>query len=79
MTVAKDGRRDRVRAMLADLRMPGALEAVDGILARADGGAVTATGAIEERLEAQIALRLPAAHQARAGRPPARARLHRAR
>ena len=25
-------RRDRLRAMLADLRMPGALEAVDGIL-----------------------------------------------
>ena len=25
------GRRDRLRAMLADLRMPGALEAVDGI------------------------------------------------
>ena len=57
MTAAKDGRRDRVRAMLADLKMPGALEAVDGILARADGGAVTATGAIEELLEAQIALR----------------------
>ena len=25
-------RRDRLRAMLADLKMPGALEAVDGIL-----------------------------------------------
>ncbi len=36
MTAAKDGRRDRVRAMLADLKMPGALEAADGILARAD-------------------------------------------
>ena len=53
MTAGKDGRCDRVRAMLADLKMPGALEAVDGILARANGSAVTATGAIEELLEAQ--------------------------
>ena len=52
-----DGRRDRVRAMLADLKMPGALEAVDGVLARADGGAATAAEAIEELLAAQIALR----------------------
>ena len=51
------GRRDRVRSMLVDLKMPGALEAVDGILAKADSGAATATEAIEELLDAQIALR----------------------
>ena len=50
-------RRDRLRAMLADLKMPGALEAVDGILAQADSGAVTASEAIEELLSAQILLR----------------------
>ncbi len=50
-------RRDRVRSMLVDLKMPGALEAVDGILAKADSGAATATEAIEELLDAQIALR----------------------
>ena len=43
--------------MLADLKLPGALEAVDGILARADGGAVTASEAMEELLTAQIVLR----------------------
>ena len=32
MKAASD-RRDRLRAMLADLKMPGALEAVDGVLA----------------------------------------------
>ena len=51
------GRRDRVRAMLADLKMPGALEAVDGILAQADSGAATAGEAIEQLLGAQIVLR----------------------
>ena len=50
-------RRDRLRAMLADLKMPGALEAVDGILAQADSGAVTASEAMEELLNAQILLR----------------------
>ena len=43
--------------MLADLKMPGALEAVDGILAQADSGAATASEAIEQLLDAQIALR----------------------
>ena len=43
--------------MLADLKMPGALEAVDGILAQADSGAATAGEAIEQLLDAQIALR----------------------
>ena len=50
-------RRDRLRAMLADLKMPGALEAVDGILAQADSGAATAAEAIEQLLDAQIGLR----------------------
>ena len=35
-------RRDRLRAMLADLKMPDALEAVDGILSDADGGTISA-------------------------------------
>ena len=43
--------------MLADLRMPGALEAVDQVLADVDGGAATAAEAIERLLAAQIALR----------------------
>ncbi len=42
--------------MLADLKMPGALEAVDGVLQQADSGAVTASEVIEELLAAQIAL-----------------------
>ena len=43
--------------MLADLKMPGALEAVDGVLAQADSGVTTAGEAIEQLLNAQIALR----------------------
>ena len=43
--------------MLADLKMPGALEAVDGVLAQVDSGAVTAGEALEQLLGAQIALR----------------------
>ncbi len=35
MKAAVGDRRDRLRAMLADLKMPGALEAVDGVLAQA--------------------------------------------
>ena len=50
-------RRDHVRAMLADLKMPGALEAVDGILAQADNGGATASEAIEQLLQAQVVLR----------------------
>ena len=57
MSVASAGRRDRLREMLADLRMPGALEAVDQVLADVDGGAATAAEAIERLLAAQIALR----------------------
>ena len=33
MTATARDRRDRLRAMLANLKMPGALEAVDGVLA----------------------------------------------
>ena len=43
--------------MLADLRLPGALEAVDEVLADVDAGAATAGEAIERLLAAQIALR----------------------
>ncbi len=50
-------RREQIRWMLADLKMPGALEAVDGILSKADGGSVTAAEAIQELLGAQISLR----------------------
>ena len=50
-------RRDRLREMLADLKMPGALEAVDGLLAQADSGTITAAEAIEQLLDAQIGLR----------------------
>ena len=57
MTAPARDRRDRLRAMLADLKMPGALEAVDGVLAKVDSGAVTAGDAIEQVLGAQIALR----------------------
>ena len=57
MRVSASNRRDRLRAMLADLKMPGALEAVDSVLAQADSGATTAGEAIEQLLNAQIALR----------------------
>ena len=50
-------RRDRLRHILADLRMPGALEALDAILHGVDGGALTAPEAIEQLLAAQIQLR----------------------
>lgn len=49
--------RDRIRAQLADLKMPGALEALDDILRASDGGTVQAPAAIEALLGAQIALR----------------------
>ena len=50
-------RRDHIRAMLADLKLPGALEAVDEVLSEVDSGAVTASEAIERLLDAQITLR----------------------
>ena len=42
---------------LADLKMAGALEAIDGVLAQVDSGAVTADEAIERVLDARVALR----------------------
>src|SRR5882672_7269122 len=50
-------RRDHIREMLADLKLPGALEAVDDILAEVDRGGVTAGEALERLLGAQISLR----------------------
>jgi DNA replication protein DnaC len=49
--------RDRIRAQLADLKMPGALEALDDILAQVDGGHLKAADAIEAVLGAHITLR----------------------
>ena len=57
MKTPAPSRRDRLRAMLADLKMPGALEAVDGILSEADSGTLSAAEAIEQLLNAQILLR----------------------
>ena len=50
-------RRDRIRAQLADLKMPGALEALDEVLTGVDGDGMTASEAIEQLLGAQIMLR----------------------
>ena len=50
-------RRDRIRTQLADLRMPGALEALDAVLQELDGGKLHAPVAIERLLGAQITLR----------------------
>jgi DNA replication protein DnaC len=50
-------RREQIRAMLADLKLPGSLEAVDEVLRDADGGTLTAADAIERLLGAQITLR----------------------
>ena len=49
--------RDHLRSQLADLKMPGALEALDDILAGLDGGTLTAPAALDALLQAQIALR----------------------
>jgi DNA replication protein DnaC len=49
--------RDAIRQMLADLKLPGALEAVDAILAEVDGGRITTSDAISRLLSAQICLR----------------------
>ena len=49
--------RDRIRNQLADLRMPGALEALDEVLQELDGGKLQAPVAIERLLGAQINLR----------------------
>lgn len=55
--IATRSQRDSIRAMLADLKMPGSLEAVDRILSEVDGGRVLATEAISRLLSAQITLR----------------------
>ena len=50
-------RRERIAAQLAGLKMPGALEALDEVLAGVDGGGFTTGEAIERLLGAQIELR----------------------
>jgi DNA replication protein DnaC len=57
MSVAARPQREVIRAMLADLKMPGSLEAVDGILSEIDGGRIAATEAISKLLAAQVTLR----------------------
>ncbi len=57
MSTAVRSSRDAIRSMLADLKMPGSLEAVDTILSEIDGGRVAATEAISRMLSAQITLR----------------------
>ncbi len=57
MKASTISRREQIRTMLADLKMPGALEAVGRVLSDADGGAVTTAEAIENLLGAQITLR----------------------
>jgi DNA replication protein DnaC len=49
--------REEIRAQLADLKMPGALEALDSVLSRVDGGQLGAGEAIRAVLGAQITLR----------------------
>ncbi len=49
--------RETLRTQLADLKMPGALEALDSVLVRVDGGQLGAPEAISAVLNAQIALR----------------------
>jgi DNA replication protein DnaC len=49
--------RERLRAQLADLKMPGALEALDDILRQVDGGTLAGPAALEALLGAQISLR----------------------
>ncbi len=57
MKPAPPSLRERLRAQLADLKMPGALEALDDVLRQLDGGSLSPTGAIEALLGAQISLR----------------------
>ena len=57
MKAAAPSLREQIRAQLADLKMPGALEALDEILRALDGGSLHAPVAIERLLGAQIALR----------------------
>ena len=57
MSAASASLRERLRAQLADLKMPGALEALDEILRQLDGGTLPAPAALEALLGAQIGLR----------------------
>jgi len=57
MSVGQRPQRDVIRDLLADLKMPGSLEAVDGILSEIDGGRIAATEAIRRLLTAQVTLR----------------------
>jgi len=57
MNAAVRSQREMIRSMLADLKMPGALEAIDGILGDIDGGRLPGTEAISRLLAAQITLR----------------------
>lgn len=49
--------RDRLRSQLADLKMPGALEALDELLRQADSGQLAAGEAMSALLQSQITLR----------------------
>jgi len=57
MNTAIRSPRETIRAMLADLKMPGSLEAVDSILSEVDGGKLATTEAIKCLLAAQVSLR----------------------
>jgi len=57
MKAATASARERLRAQLADLKMPGSLEALDDVLRQLDGGGLNAPAAIEALLGAQISLR----------------------
>jgi DNA replication protein DnaC len=54
---ASQTQRHAIRGMLADLKMPGSLEAIDAILSEIDGGRIGASDAINRLLSAQISLR----------------------
>ena len=41
MRVSASNRRDHLRAMLANLKIPGALKTVNGVLTQSDSGAAT--------------------------------------
>lgn len=55
--MTKGTRRERISAQLADLKMPGALEALDEVLSGVDSGGITGAEAVERLLGAQITLR----------------------
>ncbi len=57
MKASSPSRREVIRWMLAGLKMPGALEAIDEVLSKADSRSVTPAEAILELLGAQISLR----------------------